>query len=309
MDKENILITIFTPTYNRGYTIENVYKSLLKQRERNFEWLIIDDGSTDNTKEIVEELIKKNEVNLRYLYKSNQGKYKAINDAIEIAKGELFMIVDSDDYLEENAIEIIKKYYNEIKDNNEFIGVVGLRGNEYGEIYTAYLNEKKCKNKYYDLKYLDADFIDYRYKYEISGDRAEVCKTKELKKFKFPEISDEKFMGEGYLWNMIAEANYKFRYFNEIIYVTEYLEDGLSYNIKKIVQKSPINEMTCCNQITGIKRIPLKNRIKASINYYRYGMYAGISLKKLIMESKSKKLGIFTILIAKIFAIKNEGKK
>ena len=304
MDKDNIFITIFTPTYNRGYTIEKLYKSLLKQREQNFEWLIIDDGSTDNTKQIVEELIKKNEVNLRYIYKNNSGKYRAINDAIKIANGELFMIVDSDDYLEENAIDTIKKYYNEISDNNDFIGVVGLKGNKNGDVYTAYLNEKNCKNKYYNLKYLDADFIDYRYKYKISGDRAEVCKTKELKKFKFPEISNEKFMGEGYLWNMIAEANYKFRYFNEVIYVAEYLEDGLSYNIKKILRNSPINEMTCCNQITGIKRIPLKNRIKASINYYRYGKVASLPIRQLFKSSKNKILSVVTIPISYIFKIK-----
>ena len=304
MGKENIFITIFTPTYNRGYTIKNLYKSLLKQKEKNFEWLVIDDGSTDNTKQIVHELIKKNELNLRYLYKNNEGKYKAINDAVEIAKGELFIIVDSDDYLEDNAIEIIKKYYNEIKGNDEFIGVVGLRGNKNGDVYTAYLNEKNCKNKYYNLKYLDADFIDYRYKYKISVDRAEVCVTKYLKNFKFPEISNEKFMGEGYLWNMIAEANYKFRYFNEVVYITEYLEDGLSHNIKKVLQNSPINEMTCCNQITGINRIPLKNRIKASINYYRYGKLASLTMRKLFKSSKNKILSVVTIPISYIFKIK-----
>ena len=109
--KDNVSITVFTPTYNRGYTLKKLYNSLKKQSDNDFEWLIIDDGSTDDTKSLVKDFIKENKVNIRYMYKKNEGKYKAINTAIDLAKGELFFIVDSDDWITEDSIETIKKYY------------------------------------------------------------------------------------------------------------------------------------------------------------------------------------------------------
>lgn len=301
--REDIFITIFTPTYNRGYIIENLYKSLLKQTLKNFEWLIIDDGSTDNTKEIVDWFIKENKIDIKYIYKENAGKYKAINDGIEKAKGELFFIVDSDDELKSNSIELVKKYYNQIKRKKDFIGVVGLRGDKEDNIYTGYLNEEKSVNKYYQLEYLDTTYIKYRNKYNISGDRAEVCITQKLKSFKFPE-NDEKFMSEGYLWNEISKAGYKFRYFNKIIYISEYLNDGLSNNINDTLKNSPRNTAILKNQIVGIKEISILKRLKECVNYYRYGSLYEKNLKKLYSGCNNKILSILAIPIAKIYSIK-----
>lgn len=263
MDKD-IFITIFTPTFNRAYVIENLYLSLVKQTNKSFEWLIIDDGSTDNTKEIVDKFKRENKINIRYVYKKNEGKYKAINNAIDLANGELFFIVDSDDTLISTAIDVIKEYYIQIENKDDFIGVVGLRGNSDLKAYTGYLNEKDSYNKFYNLEYIDATFIEYRYKYKISGDRAEVCVTNKLKRFKFPE-NTEKFMSEGYLWNETSIKKMKFRYFNKVIYITEYLEDGLSSNMKKNLEKSPINTTMSKNQIVGIKNIPIIKRFRACI--------------------------------------------
>ena len=109
----NIKITIFTPTYNRDYIIINLYKSLLIQTLKDFEWLIIDDGSTDNTELLVSSFIKDNKINIRYIKQQNGGKHRAINKALEEAKGELFFIVDSDDQLVDNAIERILYYFDQ----------------------------------------------------------------------------------------------------------------------------------------------------------------------------------------------------
>ena len=307
MKEKQPFITIFTPTYNRAYIINKLYESLVKQKINDFEWLIIDDGSTDNTKQLVKKMSNENKIDIKYIYKQNKGKYKAINDAVDIAKGKLFMIVDSDDYLTEDAIVQIKKYYEQIKDKKNFIGVVGLRGNSKGNIYTGYFKEENKKNKYYNFEYIDADYIQYRYKYKISGDRAEVCLTEKLRKYKFPECNNEKYMGEAYIWNQIAEDGYKFRYFNKVIYITEYLEDGLTFNLKKILKDNKENVIITNNQIAEIKRIPLRIRIKACTKYYIMNFICKNSIKVSLKKSNNKKLSIFCIPIA--IVLKNFYKK
>lgn len=296
--ENNIFITVFTPTYNRAYILTQLYNSLLNQEQENFEWLIVDDGSTDNTEELVKKFQNENKINIRYVKQKNSGKYKAINRALDLALGKLFMIVDSDDYLTPNAISLVKKYYEQIKNDKSFAGVVGLRGKNFIEPHTGYYNEKKSKNKYYDLKFIDATYIDYRYKYKISGDRAEVCITEKIKKYKFPEKTNEKFMNEGYIWNKMGNDGLKFRYFNDIIYITEYLSDGLSQNMKNIKLNSPENATIEYNEYIKLKKLPLKVRIKACVNYYRYSKICKNTIKESFLKCNSKIISIIGIPIA-----------
>lgn len=304
MKNNDTFITIFTPTYNRAYTLTRLYNSLLKQENKNFEWLIIDDGSKDNTKELVNGFIKEDKIIINYVYQENKGKYKAINKALDLAKGKLFMIVDSDDYLTNDAIDIIEKYYNQIKSDDNYIGVVGLKGKNEKEAHIGYFNEKKEKNKYYSLEYIDATYIEYRHKYKISGDRAEVCVTDKMRKYKFPEENDEKFMNEGYIWNQIGNDGHKFRYFNKIIYIAEYLEDGLSKNMKDIKKDSPQNAILEFNQYMDLKKLPLKVRIKACINYYRFCFFTKLSLCEAFKKCNSKMLSIISIPVACLYKVK-----
>ena len=302
--ENKIFITIFTPTYNRGYIIQNLYESLLKQTIQDFEWLVIDDGSTDNTKDLINKFKNEGKINIRYYFQKNSGKYKAINKALDLASGELFMIVDSDDFLTIDSIETVQKYYKQIKNDNTFIGVVGLRGNKNKEVYTGYINDNTKKNKYYQKEYIDADYIKYRYKYKISGDRAEVCITEKFKKYKFPENNNEKFMNEGYIWYKIANDGYKFRYFNKVIYITEYLDDGLTKNMKEVKKKSPKNAVLEFNQNMNLKKLPLKVKFKACIQYYRYSNFLKIPLKESFQLANNKILSLFAISIATIYKIK-----
>ena len=299
-----IFITIFTPTYNRGYIIQNLYESLLKQTVQDFEWLVIDDGSTDNTEDLINKFKNEKKINIRYYYQKNSGKYKAINKALDLANGELFMIVDSDDFLTYDSIETVQKYYNQIKNDDTFFGVVGLRGNKNKEVYTGYINDNTKKNKYYQKEYIDTDYIKYRYKYKISGDRAEVCITEKFKKYKFPENNNEKFMNEGYIWNKIANDGYKFRYFNKVIYITEYLDDGLTKNMKEVKKKSPKNAILEFNQNMSLKKLPLRVKFKSCIQYYRYSNFLNIPLKESFKLANNKLLSLLAICIATIYTIK-----
>lgn len=120
-------ITVFTPTYNRGYIIEKLYRSLQRQTFQDFEWVVMDDGSTDNTEEIFESWMQEdNRFPIRYYKQENGGKCRAINRGLDLAKGELFFIMDSDDYLTDNALERIVYWESTIAGQQNYAGVVGL---------------------------------------------------------------------------------------------------------------------------------------------------------------------------------------
>lgn len=212
-----VKITVFTPTYNRAYTLERLYKSLLNQTCYDFEWLIVDDGSTDGTSALIDSFQNNQLFDVRYYRQENSGKHIAINNGVDLAKGELFFIVDSDDYLTINSIETIITWENSINDKSNFAGIAGNKG---------FTNESII-GRTFSGKYVDATSLE-RDKYHIEGDKAEVFYTNILKQFPFPVFDGERFITENVVWYRIAAEGYKLRWFNEIIYIAEYLEDGLS---------------------------------------------------------------------------------
>ena len=112
------MITVFTPSYNRANTLPSLYDSLLKQIKTEFEWLIVDDGSSDNTKEYVDALICDNKITIHYIYQKNAGKQAAYNVGLQNAKGDIFLCVDSDDILAENCLKTIENDFSKMNDNN-----------------------------------------------------------------------------------------------------------------------------------------------------------------------------------------------
>lgn len=226
------MVTVFTPIFNRAYIITQLYESLLRQTSFDFEWLIIDDGSTDEVEVLINEWIRKKNTPflIRFFRQENGGKHRAINKGVKLAKGNAFFIVDSDDYITENAIEWINAHWKEIADDDKFAGLSGLKQKITGEI---------TGNSAINFKiYVDATNLE-RNEYNLQGDKAEVYKTNILKKYPFPEFSDETFVTEDTVWNRIAYDGYKIRWYNEVIYICEYREDGLTKNIMTVTQKSP----------------------------------------------------------------------
>ena len=210
--------TIFPPTYNRRELIDNLYHSLLAQTDKNFEWLIIDDGSTDDTEKYFSELTSKPQpFPIRYLKQVSGGKHRAINKGVQNANGELFFIVDSDDYLTENAIEKINQWITTLDNSHKWAGISGLRG----------FSKNSVVGQHSDFSYIDAKNNERR-KYNLLGDKAEVYFTDVLKQHPFPEIPGENFISEEIVWNAIARDGYYLRWFNEIIYICDYLEGGLT---------------------------------------------------------------------------------
>lgn len=268
-------ITIFTPTYNRGYIIKNLYESLQKQTIKDFEWLVVDDGSTDNTMELFQNWTElSNEFKIKYAKVENGGKHRAINTGLDMAEGELFFIVDSDDFLVDNAIEIIIKWYKSIENSNsKFCGVAGLKG----------YNENDIVGNTFKGDYIDATSLE-RSKLKIKGDKAEVFKTNVLRKYNFPELPGEKFMSENIVWYRIANDGYKFRWFNEIIYICNYLEDGLTKNIDNIY----------INNFEGYTQ-----QIKECLKYFKDGKlerkYLFRIITAYIYRARKKKLSVKVI--------------
>ena len=219
------MITIMTPTYNRAYILPNLYDSLCNQTVHDFEWVVIDDGSTDNTEELVAGWLKKqNPFDIVYVKKQNGGKHRAINYAVKIAKYDWFFIVDSDDFITPDAVMLIHEWIKTVAHDTTFAGVSGLRG---------YINFDKPIGEPLNVEYVDATNLE-REKFNLSGDKAEIYRTDILKKFPFPEYEGEKFITEAVVWDEIALNGYKLRWFNKIIYKCEYLEDGLTQSGDKI---------------------------------------------------------------------------
>lgn len=250
-------ITIFTPTYNRGDLLNNAFDSLCKQSCKDFEWLIVDDGSLDDTEQIVQNFIDKNLISIRYFKKSNGGKHTAINLGVQKANGSFFWILDSDDSLPTNAVETIISNY----DNMQKLGACGICGymaHHNGEIIGNPLIDKSCV----------VSSLQMRYEMGITGDMMEVFSTKVLKEFPFPEIDGERFCPEVLVWYRIA-LKYKLLLIPDIIYYRDYLEGGLTDNIIKIRMRSPIGAMMTYSEMFKLD-IPFKQKLKSAINFWRF---------------------------------------
>lgn len=256
-------ITVFTPTYNRANLLGRLYDSLKRQNYESFEWLIVDDGSLDNTEEVVNSFIEEKLINIRYMKKMNGGKHTALNVGIDNAKGELFWIVDSDDYIVEDSLNYIWNKWSEIENKSMFAGLSGLKGYSNGNIIGSKSNNE----------YIDTDTLSYRYKYRISGDKAEVYRTDVLKKFKFPEFIGEKYVTEAVVWNRIANEKLKLRFLNKVTYVCEYLDGGLTNTSDKNIMESWQGTTLYYKELLSYKQVPLKDKILNGARAYLHYCY------------------------------------
>lgn len=259
-----VKITVFTPTYNRGYIIENLYKSLQRQSFTDFEWLVVDDGSNDSTEELFKEWLKENNnFEIRYYKKENGGKHRAINYGLDKSKGELFFTVDSDDYLTDDALEKINDWEKNLDKSKKFAGIVANRGYE----------KDKTINNYFKEDYLDLDLMQmYTYsengKKVLSGERAFIFYTDIHRLYKYPEFEDEKFMTEAVTWNRMANDGYLVRYYNDIIWIFEYLEDGLTMAGSKLFFDNPRGYALWLKEKAIFEKQSLLGMIKLYYTFY-----------------------------------------
>lgn len=232
------MITIMTPTYNRAYILKEAYDSLRKQSSFDFEWIIVDDGSTDETEEIVRAwIVEEKNFSIIYEKQKNGGKHRAVNKGVSLAKYDYFLILDSDDTLVEGAVAVVHEWIHEIYGLDGFAGVAGLKGN--GKIAVGGKPQKR---------HIDATNLE-RKKYGLLGDKAEIYKTEVLKQYPFPEFDGENFIRESAVWDRIAKDGFKIRWFNEIIYLCEYIEDGLTKNTNANTYAKNFMGFTYCSKL------------------------------------------------------------
>ena len=220
-------LTVFTPTYNRAYTLHKCYESLKSQTNQDFKWLIIDDGSSDNTKELVQKWIDENNLDITYHYQENQGMHGAHNTAYELIDTELNVCIDSDDYMPEDAVEKILNYWKEHK-SDDLAGLIGLDAYENGEVIGTKLPDNLKSETLFDL---------YQ-KRKIKGDKKIVYRTDLSKQYPYPVFEDERYVGLAYKYYKIDQTH-KLGLLNEVLCIVEYMEDGSSKNMLHQYKRNP----------------------------------------------------------------------
>ncbi len=251
---------IFTPTFNRADKLQELYQSLLAQTNTNFIWLIVDDGSTDNTAQLVKKWKTNSPFVINYLYQENQGKHIAYNTAIDtMSKDDVHIVVDSDDILTKTAIDT---FYRDLDNTDEYIGIV----------YPKF--EKNTDSIDWvgsDIQHINIP--DLKNQYGLSVETCIVVKNQYIKGFRFPQFENEKYMSEEVLYVFLQKQGY-FKPLYCKVYLWEYLEQGITRNLFKIWQRDILGtlyflrerEKYITQQITGISKYRELLKVKLNIN-------------------------------------------
>lgn len=267
------MITVFTPTYNRASLLEICHESLCNQIMKDFEWIIVDDGSIDGTFEYVKNwLTEQNRVDNNYIYGMSKnggfpitiirqphgGKHRATNLAAKHAKGELFFVLDSDDKLPSYSLKYIIDLFDEVRNDPRFGGVAAQKGHFNGTVFGP--NSISCKE---DMSYLQRKYVMGK-----KGDKCEVFKTDIIRAFPQPEIEGEDFCPESLVWNRIS-VFYILRYSQEIVYLCEYLPGGFTSHATLRRMCNPIATLMTYSELTRYK-IPFLTKCRAAVNFLRF---------------------------------------
>lgn len=269
------LITVLTPTYNRAHTLGKLYESLLTQTKKNFVWFVSDDGSSDETNTIIKRYQEDRNINIVYLYGENGGKHRALNRAIAQISTELTFIVDSDDYLPEDAMEIIEGYHERFKQADNLCGYSFLKVYPDGSV----------NDKLFPVDERIESYLDSRINGRIGGDKAEVFFTSCLSEFPFSEYEGERFIGEATVWIRMAEK-YDMLHINKPVYICEYIEGGLTKSGKRVKAQSPRGGMEY-GRLLMTSKCHIDIRFFGCIYYVTMSCFAGLRYKEFIKQSPS----------------------
>ncbi|PFZ10000.1 glycosyltransferase [Bacillus pseudomycoides] len=278
-------LTIFTPTFNRAYTLHLCYESLKRQTSKDFVWLIIDDGSTDDTRELIENWISQGSISIQYHYQENQGMHGAHNTAYELIDTELNVCIDSDDYMADDAVENITRFWKEYG-SNDYAGIIGLDANPNGKVIGTMMPEHVKESKLTDL----------HAKYKVKGDKKLVYRSELTRKTPpYPIFPGEKYCPLSYKYILI-DQEHPLLIMNKVLCHVEYLADGSSMNIIKQYRKNP-HGFSFFRKVAMKYAPTLKEKFRESIHYVSSNLM--IKNYKFLIESPCK----FITLVATPFGI------
>lgn len=278
--------TVFTPTFNRAHLLYYVYNSLKEQTFKNFEWIIVDDGSTDNTRDIVNQWIKEGIIDIKYFWQKNSGKHVAINFGAEKARGELFLIIDSDDSCADKSLEIFDLYWNRI----------GLKEREnISGIFTNCVDKKgNLIGSKFPKDFLVSSMVNVFYRDKVRGDKWGFFQTNILQEYKFPVFPGENFLTEAIVWNRIG-LKYKTIFVNENLLLVNYQENGLSAGSLKLRIKNFRGATAYYKEFYNLP-VPHILKIRNLINYIRFSLHGRIDFFNQLKDFNfSGKLWIFVL--------------
>lgn len=260
------MFTVFTPTFNRAPTLQVVFESLKMQTCRDFEWLIVDDGSTDGTSQMVTRWRETADFPIRYFWQENGGKHRAFNRGVEEAHGDFFLTLDSDDACVPESLERFLCHWEAIpaEERHAFSAVTALCRLESGQIVGSGLPQET----------IDSDPLTIRYRHRVIGEKWGFQRTEVLRRFPFPEFEGEKFVPESLVWNRIGR-HYRTRYVNEPLRIYRQLADGLSNRSIQLRIASPKGTLLYYRELLEERRLTWPGRLGAAVNLLRFALHTG----------------------------------
>lgn len=276
-------LTIFTPTYNRAYILPQLYNSLTRQTDKNFCWLVVDDGSTDETELLFNKWVQENLIDIKYIKQVNGGKMRAHNTGVKACDTDLFVCVDSDDYVVDDAVENILDNYKNWETRYEISGMIAYKGKKDNNLLSSVFPK--------GVKIITLGDL---YRKGFSGDTTLVYRTKILQEYLFPEIVGEKFVTEDYVYCQIDEK-YKMILNPKIITICEYLQDGYTKNAIRLIVNNPKGMLNYYN----LKIVYAKSIKERALYVIRYTAFAKLcGGKHNFKNCKSKFLYIFCLPVS-----------
>jgi glycosyltransferase involved in cell wall biosynthesis len=272
-------ITVITPAYNRASLLPAAHRSLLAQREPAFEWLVIDDGSTDETRRLVGEFAAASPFPVHYVWQENAGKHAAVNHGVTLARGELVAILDSDDALLADGLAVLWETWQGIDpaDRDGFAGVAGRFA----------LPDGSLVGDPFPTPTLDASMFDMLARHGVRGDKFEIFRRDVLEAFPFP-LDLGRFVSEALVWNRISRRH-KLRWIDRVVAVKEYQPGGLTDRSARVRAESWQGARLFYLEAAGMgPGLPARYLLRTSANYVRFSLHGRVPTRQIVRDAPAK---------------------
>lgn len=262
--------TIFTPTFNRAHTLPRALASIERQSLRDFDVLIVDDGSTDGTEELIRQWSDAQPFAVTYLQQVNRGKHGAHNTGLPYLRGEFTVLLDSDDALHELGLQRLLDMWHSIPEDERagFAGVEGL---------CVVMATGRVQGDRYPQDVMDSDYLTLNQTYDIRGEKRHAIRTDVLRQFPYPYFEGETHVRPSFTWKRMAH-HYRFRYFNEVIQLIEHQPGGLSHDRFALRMRNPRGFRADFFEEVNLNHIckRFRPRLRDYSRYARYSFHCGI---------------------------------